>query len=298
MTLNIPASSGEQQPQTLISSAVDMGEHKFCKSCKKSKLPDAFSGKATCNTCLQTRVAKYTPKRKLSTEEMEKLQVIKKSLNEEAWSCAWYIESLIQGAIISNDSIMVDEINSWFIKVARRIKNLNLSESIRRANNMVIATRITDAATAAGNLKQLYVQLVKEVQNQTDFHRAIAELQSLHTTFSRRCDQLAVGLIQKPIAEINHTRYVKSLSCIDELKQQGATSTEIERASITGIWGFFCSCPHGCTAKKCVNIVQARNIRCWECANFSGMIVWFQNVLECRCYCEHCWSYQDSDSDG
>ena len=88
---------------------------------------------------------------------------------------------------------------------------------------MVIATKITDAATAAGNLKQLYVQLVKEVQNQTDFHRAIAELQSLHTTFSRRCDQLAVSLIQKPIAEINHTRYVKSLSCIEEQKQQGAT---------------------------------------------------------------------------
>ena len=27
------------------------------------------------------------------------------------------------------------------------------------------------------------------------------------------------------------------------------------------------------------------------------MMLWFQNVLECRCYCEHCWSYQDSDSE-
>jgi hypothetical protein len=295
--LNIPASGREQQSQTLIGSAVDMGEQRFCKSCKKSKLPDAFAGKATCNTCLQTRVAKYTPKKKLSVEDTEKQRIIKRSLNEEAWSCAWYIESLIQGAMNSNESIMVGEINSWFIKVARRIKNLNLKESIHRANSMVIATEVTDAAVAAGNLKQLYTQLVGEVQNHTDVHKAIAELQSLHTTFSRRCDQLAVSLIQKPIAETNHTRYVKSLNCIEELKQQGATSTEIERANITGIWGFFCSCPHGCTVGKCVNIVQARNLRCLECANFSGMIVWFQNVLECRCYCEHCWSYQDSDSD-
>ena len=121
--------------------------------------------------------------------------------------------------------------------------------------NMEILTEVTNAAAAASNLKLLYIQLVREVQNQTDSHRAIEELQSLHTSFSMRCDELAVFLIQKPIAEANHTRYATSSSCTVELKQQGATSTENERANITGIWGFFCSCPHGCTAGKCVNIV-------------------------------------------
>ena len=115
---------------------------------------------------------------------------------------------------------------------------------------MEILTEVAKAAAAASNLKLLYIRFVKEVQNQTDSHRAIAELQSLHTTFSKRRDELAVSLTQKPPAETNHTRYVKSSRCIEELKQQGATSTEIERANITGIWGFSCSCPHGCTVGK------------------------------------------------
>ena len=115
VTLDIPAVSKEQASQMLIGSVVDMGDLvmeeqvKLCKSCKKKKPSNSFStGKATCNTCLQSMIAKYTPRKKLTVTKLEKLQVTTRSSNEEAWSCAWYIESLVQGAMTSNDTIMIE----------------------------------------------------------------------------------------------------------------------------------------------------------------------------------------------
>jgi hypothetical protein len=102
-----------------------------------------------------------------------------------------------------------------------------------------------------------------------------------------------------PIVTADGVRHVRNVGCLAELKQQGATAEELEQATVTGIWGFFCSCPHGNVDGRCREIVGGRGRRCLECSNYAGFdipLAWFQNVLECRCSCVHCWDRDDSSS--
>ena len=265
-----------------------------CSSCKRSQQAEFFTaGKLTCDACLTERRKKHQKKVSKSTRSGPQ-QVIARAISESIFSCAWHIESLGSVAAAVTTEEAQTEAAKWLSKVTRRINRLTtqIASPVAQINQPA-----ESHGSSLTDLQDAFKELVQLARHHPDPAAALSELQSLLTAYSVRCDELKIPLLQKPVAEANYVRRIQSNTCLQQMEQQGASSEETERARITGEYGFFCNCPHGCSRGKCVNIVQSRGSRCIHCSNFSGMMLWFQDMSECRCYCEHCWDYSSSDSD-
>ena len=160
-------------------------------------------------------------------------------------------------------------------KVTRRIDRLSTQGASPVAQINQPAKSLGSSLT---DLQYAFKKLAQLARHHPDPTAALSELQALLTAYSVRCDELKLPLLQKPVAKANHVRRILSNTCLQQMEQQGASSEETERARITGEYGFFCDCPYGCSKGKCVDIVQSRGSRCMHCSNFSGMMLWFQDM--------------------
>ena len=135
---------------------------------------------------------------------------------------------------------------------------------------------VTSTNDALDTLRQVFIQLTIMSQTQqlslmpvTTQHlvAAAATIQTLKHSLSVRLDRLGFAPIPKPAMEPYQTRRIESDACFDDMQEQGASDLELERARLTGVFGFFCICQHGNTSGGCEQVVIARGTKCIRCSS-------------------------------
>ena len=277
---------------------------RYCTSCKKTKHVEGFKGK-TCNACLDVRRAKYvsTGTQKSRHEaQSECNRTLSTAITEIAGECAWLIETLCWELIGKDSATSLQEVKTWIMKVYHSLSKLTTELLIPLGTRLFIVTSTSDALDT---LKQVFIQLTIMSQTQqsslmsvTTQHlvAAAATIQTLKHSLSVRLDKLGFAPIPKPAMEPYQTRRIESDACFDDMQEQGASDLELERARLTGVFGFFCICQHGNTSGGCEQVVIARGTKCIRCSSCIELL-WFVNAAECCCHCSHCLGGSTSDSD-
>ena len=271
----------------------------YCTPCKKTKHVEEFKGK-TRIACLNVRRAKYVPTAEVQRSRHETQSEC--NITETTGECAWLIVSLCWELVGKDPTTCLHEVKTWIMKVHRSLSKLTTELLIPLGTRLLIVTSTSDALDT---LKQIFIQLAIMSQAQPSPHLTVtslhlvvatATIQALKHSLSVRLDKLGLAPIPKQVIEPCQTRRIESDACFDTMQEQGASDLELERARLTGVFGFFCICRHGSTNGVCEQIVPIRGTRCIRC---SGCIElpWFVNAAECRCHCSHCMGGSTSDSD-
>ena len=275
----------------------------YCTSCKHTKHKAEFKGK-TCKRCLDTRKAKYVPIKVQTSryeEQAECNSALSAAITEATGECAWLIESLCWELVGKDSASHLQEANTWIMKVHRSLSKLTTELSIPLRTQLLIVTSTGDALDA---LKQIFTELAAIAQATPSLHAPITAprivaasiiMQALKHSLSVKLDKLGFAAIPKPLTGPSQARRIESDTCLSIMQQQGASHLELERARLTGVFGFFCCCPHNNTDGGCEQIVQVPGTRCIRCSG-GIQLLWFTNAAECRCYCSHCLGGSESDS--